>query len=283
MQTSQKRRMVKDIESDADIQQGYSLINFGVSWSVLCKIQNSIVENVAKVFENEVFIANVDLEKYPKAKSRFRIQNLPTILILKDGVEIRRFEAIQPEEILAEELNKITNAISTDISRKTFWTSFKDKELEQQLFKKEILIIDDDPDITFCIRSILEEANFSNIELSNDFQSTMEYLEENIPNLIILNIMMHNKEGNKIMATIRRNENLNNIPILVSVGPIEPTRNYEDTFKEAAFLKHGKYVEWPRNRQSFILLVRHMLLYKERTITDDTQKISFGSICPKDQ
>jgi thioredoxin 1 len=280
MQGSQTVKFLNHIDMDVLERHSVALINFRVSWSVLCKIQESIMENVAKVFKDEVLVVNVDVEQNPEAKSQYQIDNLPTILILRNGVEVKRFEGVQPEETLGTELNNITESAQAPLGRKSFWTSFKDREMEHQLFQKEILIIDDDPDITFCIRTILEEFNFKNIGLASDYDSTIEYLETNTPHLIFLNIMMHNKEGHKIMSTIRKNKRWNDIPILISVGPIEPSRVYEDSFKDSAVLKNGKYVEWPRDRQSFILLVRHMLLYRERTKTAETQSISFRDICP---
>jgi response regulator RpfG family c-di-GMP phosphodiesterase len=158
------------------------------------------------------------------------------------------------------------------------WDELRDKEIEKELFHKEILIIDDDPDITFCVRTILEEAKFDNIHLAVDYKTTVEHLQKSNPDLIFLNIGMHNKEGNRIMTSLRRSKDWRGIPVLVSVGPLEPTRVYEDTFKNAAILKHGKYVEQPRTRQSFTGLVRHMLLYGESNA--GSQMLNVGKICP---
>ena len=266
---------------EKSLQHDVVLVHCGVSWAVSCNIQNNILENLKKVFKEQVAVVSVDVEQMPDTRQRFRVENVPTLLILEHGKEVKRFEGVQSEKALARELNDVSQAFDPNQNIEVMWDALRDKETEKEIFHKQILLIDDDPDVTFCVRTILEEARFDNIALATDYKSTVEHLEKSIPDLIFLNIGMHNKEGNRIIMGLRKNRDWRNIPVLVSVGPLEATRVYEDTFKNAAILKHGKYVEQPRTRQSFTGLVRHMLLYGEQG--SDSQMLDMGGICRPDR
>ncbi|MEW6201048.1 MAG: thioredoxin family protein, partial [bacterium] len=76
-------------------RKSLSLITFGVSWSVTCNLQNSMVKNVIKIFGDKVFFGTVDVEKSPELKTRYTIETLPSIIVMKNGCEVKRFEGVQ--------------------------------------------------------------------------------------------------------------------------------------------------------------------------------------------
>ncbi|MFO8056890.1 MAG: thioredoxin domain-containing protein [bacterium] len=263
--------------------KGVTLLTFGVPWSAACNIQNSVTGRVATLFKEKVSFGSVDVDNVPVAKSEFDIHNLPTVVIMKDGSELKRFSGVQPEKTLAKELNAVTGYYVPTEEMDLEWESILDREIEKKLLDKRLLVIDDDPDITFCVMTILQEARFENVEIANNYDSTIKHLNESRPDLIFLNINMYNKEGNRILLTLRRNKDWNRIPLLLSVGPLEPTRVYEDSFKDATILRHGKYVEHPSRRDSFIKLVRHMLLYDMEKTEHVSHLLNISNICPPDR
>ncbi|MEW6200879.1 MAG: response regulator, partial [bacterium] len=126
---------------------------------------------------------------------------------------------------------------------------------------------------------ILEDANFRNIEMASNHTEVMEMLKLKRPDLIFLNVRMENNEGNRILRMFRNERELRTIPVLVSVGPTSAARNYEEAFEEAAILKHGKYLEQPRTRQSFISLVQHMLTLRSDSLKEPAA-VPIESYCP---
>ncbi len=279
-----KMDFLTDYESFSKIisSKGVTLMTFGVPWSAACNIQNSIADKVSILFKENVHFGSVDIENVPTAKSKYNIHNVPTVVIFRNGSELKRFSGVQPEKTLAKELNAVTGYYDPEQQTDVVWEEMLDREREKMLLHKEIMVVDDDPDITFCVITILKEAKFNNVAIANDYKSAMDQIKQNRPDLIFLNISMHNKEGNKTLFALQRDRNLCGIPILVSVGPLEPTRVYEDSFREAVILRHGKYAEHPTTRDSFIKLVRHMLLYKGE-ISSTGSVLNIGSICPPDR
>jgi|GEM_PF-2564986 len=285
MSETQALNFLTDYEAYFRIRsnKGVTLMTFGVPWSAACNIQNSVTGRVASLFKDKVSFCSVDVDNVPVAKSEFQISNLPTVVILKDGSELKRFSGVQPEKTLAKELNAVTGFYVSSEEMDVEWESILDREKEKTLLNKKIMIVDDDPDITFCVMTILKEAQFHNLEIAGDYETAVSKLEEDKPDLIFLNVSMHNKEGNKILLLLRRRKEWSRIPLLVSVGPLEPTRVYEDSFKDATILRHGKYVEHPSRRDSFIKLVRHMLLYNMEVSEHEPHLLNIGTICPTDR
>lgn len=78
----------------------------------------------------------------------------------------------------------------------------------------KILIVDDDPEITALLDSILSLAGFDTAVV-NDSSQAMEAAESMKPDLFILDLMMPQPNGFELCRMIRSNPNLINTPILI--------------------------------------------------------------------
>lgn len=79
----------------------------------------------------------------------------------------------------------------------------------------KILIVDDDPDITEAMRTVLENRGH---EVRNAFDGDegMARLREDRPDLIILDVMMRTaREGFELSRELRHNSQYRDIPILM--------------------------------------------------------------------
>ncbi len=72
---------------------------FTASWCSVCKVMRPIIEQLQKEGYD---IKIIDSDKEKKLVKRFRIESLPTTLILQDDKEIDRFVG----QISADELRK---------------------------------------------------------------------------------------------------------------------------------------------------------------------------------
>ena len=272
-----------DAYSRAKADPGVTIMIFGVSWSAACNIQNSIAQRVAMLFKDAVSVCGIDIDNVPQAKTDYDIASVPTVVILRDGLELKRFSGVQPERVLAHEINVLTGSYESEQERDIQWEALLDREREKTLLHRKILIVDDDPDVTFCVMTILQEARFDNVSVADSYASAIAQVKESVPDLIFLNISMENREGNRFLLSMQRHKAWNTIPILVSVGPLASSRVYEDSFKETAILRHGKYVEHPSTRDAFVSLVRHMLLYNKEEFDRESRVMSIAGVCPPDR
>ena len=82
----------------------------------------------------------------------------------------------------------------------------------------KILIIDDDPDFTAVIGSLLEDEHYSVITAKNRTEG-MEKISIDKPDLIILDVMMSSwSDGFEMAREIKLDPKQKNIPILMLTG-----------------------------------------------------------------
>jgi DNA-binding response OmpR family regulator len=97
---------------------------------------------------------------------------------------------------------------------------------------RDILIIDDDRDLTKSLQAILEEHNY-NVDFANDVETGMEKFNTSKPDLLILDVMMASDlEGHKLAHTIKSDPKNEDLPILVITGMMDTMGvNIRDAFE----------------------------------------------------
>jgi len=93
--------------------------------------------------------------------------------------------------------------------------------------KKKILLIDDDLKFASSVKLILDGAGYE-VELACDGKEGGMKLAECRPDLIILDVMMPNKDGFQLCAEIKKDPRLESIPVimLTAVGENIPRTKY---------------------------------------------------------
>ena len=81
--------------------------------------------------------------------------------------------------------------------------------------KTKILVVDDNPDIILSVKSGLEDSpDGYNVIGAESGKKCLEYLESNIPDIILLDIMMPEMSGWETFDRIKENPSWMNIPIV---------------------------------------------------------------------
>ncbi len=80
--------------------------------------------------------------------------------------------------------------------------------------KKKILIVDDEKDIRSLIEKILGEGAYD-IFQAKDGQDMFDFLKDNKPDLILLDVMMPGINGYDICHMLKRNPETSTIPVVM--------------------------------------------------------------------
>ena len=64
------------------------------------------VKEVAIAMAGRAKVGTCNVDEQPKSSDRFRIRQIPTLVILKDNREVERFVGFQPETALMAAINK---------------------------------------------------------------------------------------------------------------------------------------------------------------------------------
>ncbi|MDQ7822328.1 MAG: response regulator [Candidatus Eremiobacteraeota bacterium] len=104
---------------------------------------------------------------------------------------------------------------------------------------KKILIIDDDEDFSELVHYTLKGCGFSLMK-AHDGESGMERAVKELPDLVLLDMVMPRKNGIEMLEELKSNEITGNIPVIMLSGYRE-----EDRILQARQLGVVDYVTKP--------------------------------------
>ncbi|AHB88032.1 heat stress-responsive two component signal transduction system response regulator Rre1 [Thermosynechococcus sp. NK55a] len=77
----------------------------------------------------------------------------------------------------------------------------------------KLLLVDDEPGVREAVTAYLEDSGFEVTAVANG-QAALEYLETNVPDLMITDIMMPHMDGYAFLEKVRQQPHLNHIPVI---------------------------------------------------------------------
>lgn len=119
--------------------------------------------------------------------------------------------------------------------------------------KKKILVVDDEEDMQKLLKIRLEQESFVVIT-AGDGEAGLKVAELEMPDLIILDIMMPKMDGYTCLKEIRKIQKIKDMPILLLSGKEE--EKVRDLF---AFQKISGYVEKPFELDNLVAKIREIL------------------------
>ncbi len=88
------------------VGQGITLVDFDLPWCASGRIQERIVNSLARRFCPSASVVAVDVEKIETIAVELNIHHVPTLVLFKKGIEIQRFIGLQSEETLMHAIEK---------------------------------------------------------------------------------------------------------------------------------------------------------------------------------
>lgn len=80
------------------------LVDFTASWCPPCKAQAPILDRLAAELGEGAVIAKVDVDAEPGLAQRYHVHSIPTLLVVKDGKVVERFQGLTRGETLRNAL-----------------------------------------------------------------------------------------------------------------------------------------------------------------------------------
>ncbi|HOW14544.1 thioredoxin [Methanosarcina sp.] len=83
------------------------LLDFSATWCGPCRMQKPILEELEKKYGDKVEFKVIDVDENQELASKYGIHAVPTLIIQKDGAEVKRFMGVTQGSVLASELDKL--------------------------------------------------------------------------------------------------------------------------------------------------------------------------------
>lgn len=99
---------------------------------------------------------------------------------------------------------------------------------------KWILVVDDEPDVRNFLSACVEDAGFQ-VETAKDGAEALEKINENVPDLITLDLVMPRQSGIQLLRRLRKNKEWAEIPVIVITAHARDEFGSEDIKQFQAF------------------------------------------------
>lgn len=81
------------------------VVDFYADWCGPCKMMAPIVDEIAKEMEGQVKVGKLNVDNSPESARAYSVMNIPTFLLIKDGVVVDKVVGGMPKDALVEKIN----------------------------------------------------------------------------------------------------------------------------------------------------------------------------------
>jgi len=85
---------------------GPVLVDFWASWCSPCLVLGPILEKLVNEYREKLILAKVNLDTAPLAAQKYGIEQIPTVILFKEGKPISGFVGVKPEPQIREWLEE---------------------------------------------------------------------------------------------------------------------------------------------------------------------------------
>jgi len=104
---SKKIVILNDQVFDKKIKSGTVLVDFHATWCMPCKMMAPILNDLAEEVDANVTISKLDVDVARKTASKYSVRSVPTMILFRNGKEIKRITGVKTKEYLLREIDRV--------------------------------------------------------------------------------------------------------------------------------------------------------------------------------
>ena len=89
------------------LENGVSLVDFNANWCAPCIAQEPIIKKLIDTYQNRASIIEINIDEHSALATKYMVQSIPTLILFKDGKEIKRFVGFQSETTITKSIDNL--------------------------------------------------------------------------------------------------------------------------------------------------------------------------------
>ncbi|MDD4102414.1 MAG: thioredoxin [Kiritimatiellae bacterium] len=98
---------LNEMDFKAQTAQGVALVDFWAPWCPPCRVQGPIIDRVAGEIGEKAKVAKLNVDNARETAQAFKVSSIPTLVLLKDGKEVKRFTGVTQADVLIKAINEL--------------------------------------------------------------------------------------------------------------------------------------------------------------------------------
>lgn len=89
---------IKHLDDDnfeQEVASGYTLVDFYADWCGPCRMMEPVLTQFASENTGKVAVGKLDIDSSQKVTQNFQVTSIPTLILLKDGKEVKRIVGVK--------------------------------------------------------------------------------------------------------------------------------------------------------------------------------------------
>lgn len=124
--------------------------------------------------------------------------------------------------------------------------------------KKTILVVDDEPDFVSIVQSNLEKEGFC-VQVAYDGVEGLEKVRQSPPDLIVLDVMMPEKDGYQVCSELKKDKKFADIPILMLTAVADHVSSTRYSHYNGMAMEADDYLPKPATAEEITKSVKSLL------------------------
>ena len=83
------------------------LVDFWASWCGPCRMVSPVIDQLAEEYEGKITVGKVNVDDEGALAAEFAIVSIPTIIIFKDGKEVKKLVGVQSADDYADAIDEV--------------------------------------------------------------------------------------------------------------------------------------------------------------------------------
>ena len=121
---------------------------------------------------------------------------------------------------------------------------------------KTVLVVDDEPDVVAYYSALLNDSGYQTLE-ALDAEQALEHVRTGHPDLITLDISMPEMSGVRAYRTLKADESLSRIPVVIVTGLAHDFKQFISTRRQVP--PPEGYLEKPVDAQNLLAEIKRLI------------------------